>query len=251
MTGMQPADESLLVQREQALECRDAHAVNVKDVPVFPNQCPNCGQGADIPLPAEKVFRRGNSTYDRVLIRFDVPFCRACAAAHEHEAQPRRRHLLRRMLSRGGSGLYMLAAGIGVSLLVYFDPFGKAASYPLWQRILIPASVLLMAAFLLAIAAWETRYMTCLPPTSVTSAVDFTTKLSWGFEPAWRQFRFRRLEYARSFAEVNQDRLWRPQGDEAQRAERKGRVFRRIERIAWLAAIAGFLVWILLQRAVR
>jgi hypothetical protein len=222
-------------------------SVNCKDRPAFPNRCPNCGQGANIPLAIEKAFARNmrRRSDDRVIVRFKIPFCHACALAHQHESPTRKRLLWRRLFRRGGSGFYMLLAGVATAYASWFDPFGKAASFPVWQRILIPAGLLLLAATFFAIALWQTRHMTILPPSSITSAVDFTDKLSTNFDPAWRQFLFRREDYARTFREVNRDRLWDTEGVEAERSEQKGRLYRRGERIVVRTGIAAFVLWVL------
>lgn len=239
--------ENVSDQRERALEGGDTSAVNVKDPPAFPNQCPNCGQAANVPLATEKVFVRNFRAHsdDRVLVRFHIPYCHACAIAHEHESPGRNQRLLRRLLRRGGGAFYLLIAGLGITCLSWFDPFGNVAPFPLWQRVLVPLGVLSAAAVLFAIALWETRHMASVPPTSITSAVEFTDRLSWDFEPSWRQFRFRRPEYASTFRELNRDRLWVPTSAEAQRSERMGRAYRRVERIIVRAAIAAFLIWLI------
>ena len=70
--------------------------------------------------------------------------------------------------------------------------------FALWQRIVVPAAALLVAGLVFAFGLWETRYMTWAPPTSITSAVDFSDDLSSSFEPSWRQFRFRRADYTQA-----------------------------------------------------
>jgi hypothetical protein len=246
---MEPANQSAPIERDEALECRDPAAVNVEDPPTFPNQCPNCGRAANVPLATEKLFIRNVRVRsdDRLLVRFDIPYCQTCALVHQSESQPRRRRLLRRIFNRGGTAIYLLLAGSALALIAWFDPFGRVASYSLWQRILIPAGVLLGGAVLLAIALWQTRFMTCLPPTSITSAVDFSDILSRNFEPRWRHFRFRRADYACAFSEVNHTRIWSATSAEAQRGERWGRRFRRIERWVVRVAIVAFIVWAVLQ----
>jgi hypothetical protein len=102
---------------------------------------------------------------------------------------------------------------------------GMVDSFALWPRIVVPAAALLVAGLVFALGLWETRYMTWAPPTSITSAIDFSDDLSRGFEPSWRQFRFRRADYARAFRDVNRDRLWLAGSEEAQRSERRTRRF--------------------------
>ena len=169
----------LPVERDQALECTDLTCRKRQGPTYIPNHCPNCGRAANTTLPRENLITRNFREHsdDRVLVRFDVPYCQECASAHKKESQPRRRPVLRRVLLRGGAGIYLLLVGIVLGLIAWFDPSANGHLPDLATYSHSIGCVVGCRAGLCH-CVWETRYLTRLPPRSVRKLHLFEFEMS-------------------------------------------------------------------------
>jgi len=180
----------------------------------YPPMCANCGAATSESLEVAKVFRRVTEGPDAppdtfVVERANVPFCQTCMARHEsevHKISPRERFW---MTCRGREALGVPGYG-ALGLLVLFA----------WAR--SPNSILLGVAALFGLLVWysyRTAYRTSEhlaipPPTSVTSAFDFSDTLGRHSHREHRTLILRNNYFADALAARNPDRLWTPEDEE-------------------------------------
>jgi hypothetical protein len=155
-------------------------------------------------------------------------FCASCATTHRREVKrPGLDVFFRRLWEGGGTSFAAVAnSAFGLFLTLKLLPLDFTSG----AAGLIPLAVLVFFWGLSALCFWvvmeQTRYMTCAPPTSITSAVDFTDDHSDMFEPSWRRFTFQNPGYAQLFIETNAERVWRKRGEKAQKAASKRSTFK-------------------------
>ena len=83
----------------------------------------------------------------------------------------------------------------------------------------------------------ETRRYAIIPPTSITSAVEFSSDHSDMFEPERRNYSFRNREFSEAFLAANRDALW--DGQKRVRAS----INRQFFYGAVAVAVAAVLAW--------
>lgn len=196
------------------------NSVKVRGRPDFPPVCPKCAMPANEKLEIGKRFvraaSRGKRRYD--YIHYLVPFCGSCATKHRAEEKPAREEANRNRLRRAlfaGTGATVIAAALAVFYTTVLDTdFGYTG-----ETVTLLLTGLLLVFVLVALLYWfNSPEFTVFPPTQITESVHFSDDLSTGFEPQWREFKFTQMAYTRSFAELNQKRLWDPSSPAARRA---------------------------------
>ena len=192
----------------------------------MPGCCANCGSPAGSLLRIEKVFRRDavDEGANYVVGAAQVPFCRLCIARHRAEvvtvSPPQRMLLCFRQpiiisaLSMGAMALFLApqaleavlggngVGGLFLGIVLLFGLIAAASGY---------------AAFQLS------RRHAVVPPTSVTSAFDYTDDQSELFDGGRRTYRLRNPTFAEAFGYANERRRWDPRGARAA-AGHRGRI---------------------------
>jgi len=215
----------------------------------FLEACPACDGRAARTMRLEQMASVEYSSGDgyeteHEISAFNVPFCESCIARHRTELpKPDATLWLRRMFSGNGAGE---AFGGAVVLLVALFFFKEALLKLSLSPLLIGCFPLLTGSYLIGRNWHRNRYMAVPPPTSVSSAVEFTPILAADFEPPWQAFRFRNAAYAEAFRQVNNAALWDPRGEHAQEAKAKRKA--RNRRNAWIigiviAAVCAWGIW--------
>lgn len=205
----------------------------------FPGACPHCLQPANTPITVDRVFPQDDSE-PRVTTFYPL-FCASCAAAHMRQVKRPGMDVFFRRLWKGGGTSFGPVANSGIGL--FLTPKLLPMVFNSGLAGLIPLGVLAFFWGVGATCFWvvmgQTRYMTCAPPTSITSAVDFTDDLSDMFEPSWRRFTFQNPGYAKLFRETNAEWIWRKRGEKARTAASR----RSMVMIATLAALGAAAVY--------
>lgn len=195
----------------------DYTVVPLSGKPVFPRLCANCCAPAAERLTIARVFHTADS---RGLVSFQPYFCSQCAAAHRRERKPDPTLFFRRLLHgwalwipmAGSFWVFSVALPYALQAVAERDPKGIVLSGGI-------ALLFILITFTCAIGIWYgSNHLAVKPPTSITSAVDFTSDQSQTFEPTWRRFTLRNEAYARHFREANRERLWSRSRPEAGRA---------------------------------
>jgi hypothetical protein len=215
----------------------------------FPDRCANCGAATRDRLAVRKVFSRSTGYRSRLFsstrymtgYRIDtawVPYCPACIAKDARERKPLAARWLARLggiLLRSFPALFPL--GFAVFLLTTIQPPihpGEATGgFERAMALLFGLS----GAGIIGYAWWDTR--NCMVPkqTGVTLAFDFSRDVSDVFDHGQRRIcSMRDAAFADAFAELNRDRVWRPD-PAATRAE--GRVWVACAIFLVLAGIAA------------
>lgn len=178
----------------------------------------------------------GDGPQDTVYLieSFDVPFCDRCIATHQAtQVRPDPHLLWKRLIGGGRAGEALGAVFVGVVALLFL----KEALFNLRVAPLIMAALPGAVAFFLLRGNWRrNEYMSVIPATEVSSAVEFTPDLSLEHEPAWRAFRFRDAGYVSRFRLENATLLWDPHGETARSARAKRRKSR--VRTMWIIGLA-------------
>lgn len=201
--------------------------------------CANCANATSELLDVAKVFRRvdnsGESRPDRFVIsRTTVPFCPPCLAQHQSETRqitPFQRFLL---IFRSDSARSALGLG-AIGLLVVFMAVRSVSGTLLLSGI----------AALFGLVCWaciwagyrETEHLAIPPPTSITSAFDFTDDHAKLFEREHCAVTLRNSTFAEAFLARNTARIWNPEDPVNQRAEKARNVLLNV-------LIAAFLLWL-------
>ena len=231
----------------------ESHIVNItggaREI-LFPNLCARCGAPAARAVRIECAFETGkneNRTWD--IVRFAPQFCDACIAQHVLEAQPvsftRRLELM--VKTWYALGIAGSAVAICVVLTVAAKRMAEEGMNGALAPLLFAALIAVLLAWCVMEAWWTTRHRAIVPPTSVTSAVDFTRDLSSVFEPSWRRFTFQNEAYAQAFTAANRAILWDSHGTTAQRAAS----LRFDTRVIVILIVAATAIFVAIQYWVR
>ena len=200
--------------------------------------CANCGNATSESLEVAKVFRHvdesGESAPDTFSIgRVAVPFCPPCTAQHLSEVQPiagSRRFLT---MFRGRSA----GEGLGLGAIMLFVLFLMTRSPS--RSLLLPgiAAVLGFLSWICFRAAYrETEHLATPPPTSITSAFDFSEDHAKLFEREHRTVTLRNPTFADVFLARNTTRVWNAEDPANQKATKSRNLLLNV-------LIGAFVLW--------
>ncbi|MFN7937837.1 MAG: hypothetical protein U0R19_31195 [Bryobacteraceae bacterium] len=217
---------------------QDNTVVPLSGKPVFPRLCANCCAPATERLTIARIFHSADS---RQPVYFQPYFCPQCIAAHRAEIKPDPTLFFRRLLHgwtlwipmAGSFWVCFIALPYALEALAARDPKGIVLSGGI-------ATLFALITMTCAAGIWYgSNHLAVKPPTSITSAVDFTSDQSQTFEPTWRRFTLRNQVYAQHFRDANRERLWSRSRPEAGRAM----VLRHYGKYVMYALIAVFAVY--------
>jgi len=185
----------------------------------LPPECANCGNATSESLEVARGFRRagksGDSSSDRfVIARVWVPFCPPCTMQHLAEVRPIEPFQRLLLACRARSALGAPAFGALAVLAAYMATRSVSSTLPL----ALTALFVLLSWVSVRVAYAETEHLAVPPPTSVTSAFDFTDDQSGLFEREHRTVTLRNAVFADAFLLRNTTRIWNPENP----ANRKG-----------------------------
>jgi hypothetical protein len=218
---------------------RSAELAGPLDELEFPPMCANCGNATSESLDVAKVFRHvdnsGQSAPDTYAIaRAMVPFCPPCTARHHSEVRqiaPFQRFLLtlraRSMLSALGFG--------PITLLIVYMALRNASATLLLCGLAALFGVLTWAC--IRAAYRETEHLAIPPPTSITSAFDFTDDHAKLFEREHRTVTLRNPAFADAFLARNTTHVWNPEDPANRKAAKAGNLLLYV-------LMAAFLLWL-------
>lgn len=210
----------------------------------FPNYCANCNLPASGRLRVQKVFQRigmvrggGDDGTYKVVASFNVPFCSACIDRHKQEEVPLtwRNWLLAFLM--GGMLIVPAVYIFFLSLNLWRDFLKAVIRDDLILAVIIGGLGVLSlvpVSMLFVVGRQLSRPYLVIPPTSITSAVDFSDRLPG------RTFIFRHADYADRFREANRRHLWAP------RQSRSGFPWRWIFRLFLLGMVVLVIWWLLI-----
>ena len=222
--------------------------INIQGAPgniTFPKVCPNCAGTAVEKLKIERAFcLEGEDTNSWLVLRATPLFCPACIAQHWLEAKPvsapgRLALALETEMTIAMLGPFLFGGFLVLRGLEDYARHGDAVR----SGVLIGAgSVFLLIALGCLMGGFsKTAHKAITPPTSITSAVDFTSDQSSVFEPAWHKYTFRNTAYGEAFAAVNHNRLCDGRGEAARRAANWRFNFQILAHIAVAAAVVYYI----------
>jgi len=214
----------------------------------MPTCCANCASTAVGRLPIEKVFRRdagADSGVSYVISTAQVPFCPSCVARHQHEAvtvSP-----LQRVMLCFRQPVIISALVMGAFAVFLGPPALDAAFSGSGPGGLIFLGVVLLFA-LIAVASGlaafhESRRHAVMPPTSVTSAFDYTDDESELFDRERRTYRLRNSIFADAFVDGNRHSQWDPSSARATAGHRGRIVLLIVFAVAAVFMLVGTLFW--------
>jgi hypothetical protein len=182
-------------------------AVAPKDLE-YPPMCANCANATSESLDVAKVFRRVDTGPDAnpdwfVVERAMVPFCPPCMAQHQNEVRKVTPWERLWMTCRGHNAMGVPAFAV-MGLLMLF-----AAS-------IRPSLIFFGLAALFGLGAWysyrtaynDSEHLAVPPPTSITSAFDFTDVHSRVSNREHRTLILRNDLFADALIARNPGRLW-------------------------------------------
>jgi hypothetical protein len=181
-----------------------------------PAICLKCCRARAERLRVERVFQYRISSdteeYDYVarVEAVRVWVCSECAEIHSSEL-PAVSLLFRLLrLFRAAVAVPMTALGLGA---VFCAAAAFRSDAVFWGVLGVGALSGIPALYRIrrAVHPWAIE-----PPTSVTSALDFTQDQSQAFEPSWRRYTFENDTYGRAFVKGNADRIWDPNSPRAE-----------------------------------
>jgi hypothetical protein len=179
---------------------------------LYPQLCPNCGEGAADPLPIVKVFMFNRGTHDdqgwRHRIAQATPlFCRRCHEKHRSEALPVTG--MDRLKSVFLSELVIPAFGTAAfAMFLLYDKAGRLMrDLPGQWPLLAFIGGLLLIALLCLRTAWVNNAHRRVPKQTETSrAFDFGDNGDTSFQTTARTYAIRNGAYAAALERLNAER---------------------------------------------
>jgi hypothetical protein len=216
----------------------------------MPTCCANCASTAVGRLPIEKVFRRDAGADDGmryVISTAEVPFCPRCLARHRLEAatvSPLQRVVLcfrqpviLSALVMGGFAVFLGPPALDAAFS------GSGLGGPIFLSIVLLFGLIAAAS---GFAAFQlSRRHAVVPPTSVTSAFDYTDDQSELFDRERRTYRLRNPTFADAFVDANRHSQWDPSSARATAGHRGRIVLLIVFAMATIFILIGTFFWTL------
>lgn len=212
---------------------------------VFPRYCVSCNAPANGRVPVQKIFKRvgmisggGHDGTYKVVASFNVPFCHACIDRHKQEAVPLTWRNWLMAFFMGGMLIVPAVYIFLLSLNLWRDFLLAVARSDLMTAVIYgPLCVLSLVpiSMLFVVGRQLSRPYLVIPPTSITSAIDFSDR------DRTRTFRFRHEGYAERFRQANREHLGAP--------KQSHRIipWRWIFRLLLLGMVTAVIGWLMLQ----
>jgi hypothetical protein len=208
----------------------------------LPEVCARCGGHGATPLYWEKVVMVSDSegSASRAVEGVRAPFCAECRAAHEREVKRmsplmsllqcfRSEVMIGAVLTGGAAAFFgwKLAPGFGDDVWALVAWLGVVGFFGL-------------IALACAMAAWRaTRWRTVPPFTSVTESFTWRDENVDLFEGERHRYLIRNGAFYDALLAMNQDKLWKPGGEQARRAASR----RKALYIVFGVAVALAVFW--------
>jgi hypothetical protein len=207
--------------------------------------CANCGNATSESLEVAKVFRHVDASNDGSpdtfsMARVMVPFCPPCAAQHRSELRQVTSFRRFAMTLHGRSMLSAIGLGAIALSIVFMTTRSTSATLLLWS---VAALFGLLAWVCVRAAYSETEHLATPPPTSISSAFDFTDDHAQRFEREHRTVTLRNPTFADAFLARNGSHVWNPEDP----ANRKAAQTRNLLVNAAIAVFLIALAWLILK----
>jgi hypothetical protein len=206
--------------------------------------CANCGNATSESLEVAKVFRHVDTSNDSPdtfsIVRVMVPFCPPCEAQHKNELRPVPSFERFAMTLHGRSMLSAFGLGAIALLIVFMTARSTSATLLLWSL----AALFGLLAWVCVRAAYsETEHLATPPPTSISSAFDFTDDHAQLFEGEHRTVTLRNPTFADAFVARNSIHIWNPEDP----VHRKAAKTRNLLVNSAIAVFLLSLAWLILK----
>ena len=207
--------------------------------------CANCGNATSESLEVAKVFRHVDKSNDNSPDRFSVarvmvPFCPPCMAQHRSELRQVTPFQRFAMTLHGRSMVCALGLGAIALSIVFITTRSTSATLLLWSL----AALFGLLAWVCVRAAYsETEHLATPPPTSISSAFDFTDDHAQPLEREHRTVTLRNPTFADAFLARNSSHVWNPEDP----ANRKAGQTRNLLITAAIAVFLLSLAWLIIK----